>query len=476
MATTFDDLIMSIEVELEQVQKNRERAVARVKGLLARASQEGRANLTEDEDADVVSAFATKDRCDRDIIAIENRLKHARAGKADEERVSTDLASRAGVPSTADAQLPAYDRVARVASEPRTYTRESAGRTGGGFIRDVVRSFLFRDVAAEGRISRHMNEERVENGKYLERAVGTGAFAGLVVPAYLTALYAPAVAARRPFADAMTNIPLPATGMTVNISRITTPSAAALQTENVLVQTTDMDDTLLTENVQTAAGRQVISRQAIERGTGIEDVVMNDLQRRLATNLDSTIINQAVTGLAALATVVAYTDTSPTQVEAYPKIVAGMAGSEAALLGQATPDLVVMHSRRWHWFNAAMTSTWPLFAQPGIPTQAAGVNFAERYGSGFRGVLPNGAAAIVDNNVPTNIGAGTNEDEIYVVPSEESYLWEDPDAPQFIRAEQSNASTLGVELVLYTYFAYTMRRYANSHQKVQGTGLIPPTF
>ena len=42
-----------------------------------------------------------------------------------------------------------------------------------------------------------------------KRAAGTGAFAGLTVPQYLTEMYAPAVAARRPFADVMTKLPLP---------------------------------------------------------------------------------------------------------------------------------------------------------------------------------------------------------------------------------------------------------------------------
>ena len=85
-------------------------------------------------------------------------------------------------------------------------------------------------------------------------------------------------------------------------------------------------------------------------------------------------------------------------------------------------------------------------------------------------------AVVVDNNLPVNLGAGTNEDSIVVVPSEESFLWEDPNAPQFIRAEQPSAANLGVLLVLYGYFAYSLRRYANSHQEITGTGLVTPTF
>jgi hypothetical protein len=156
-----------------------------------------------------------------------------------------------------------------------------------------------------------MAEERVERGRVawqLERAAGTGAFAGLTVPQYLTDLYAPAAAAMRPFADACNKHVLPSAGMTVNLSRITTATSAALQaSENTAVSETNIDDTLLTINVQTNAGQQTLSRQALERGTGVEAVVLDDLYRRYHTNLDSTLLNQASTGLAASSTLIPYT-------------------------------------------------------------------------------------------------------------------------------------------------------------------------
>jgi hypothetical protein len=475
MAKTFDELILSAEIARDQEVKRRDKALAEVKYVHEKAQREGRTRLSEDEEASVKAAMETHTRAEADLSGAESNLTQLRAAKDREDANDQALAARSADPKT-EATKPAYDRVARVGSEERTYHKGNS-HGGGGFIRDVVAQHLYRDLEAEQRLMRHMQEERVERGQYLERAAGTGAFAGLTVPQYLTEMYAPAVAARRPFADVCTKLPLPSQGMTVNISRITTATSVALQSsENSAVSETNADDTLLTENVQTAAGQQTLSRQAIDRGTGIEDVVMMDLQRRYATTLDSTLINQATTGLLAVATDVAYTDASPTGAELYPKILAAASGSEAALLGQADPDVVVMHSRRWYWLSSQMTSTWPLIANQGIPTQAGGVNYGERYGSGFRGLLPNGMAVVVDNNMPVNLGAGTNEDSVVVVPSEESFLWEDPNAPQFIRAEQPAAGSLGVLLVLYGYFAYTLRRYANSHQEVTGTGLITPTF
>lgn len=472
---TLDDLIMSIEIEREQAVKRRERAAAAAKMILERSVQEGRANLTAEEDADIKAESEKRDRANEDIKGIDAKLVRAKEAR-DAER-AIEAAQKERKETDAQPTRRAYDHAARVGREERTYTPDNCKR-GGAFIRDVTRQFLYNDLQAAERLSRHMQEERVERGAYLEqRAVGTGAFAGLVVPQYLTELYAPATAALRPFADICNQHDLPPNGMTVNISRITTATGVALQaSENTAVQETNADDTLLTENVQTAAGQQTISRQAIDRGTGIEDIVMDDLFRRYATTLDATLITQASTGLSAVAESTAYTDLDPTATELYPKILGAASQAEAALLGQAHPDVAVMHSRRWYWLNAQLTSQWPLLSQQGIPDRSGGVNYAERYGAGFRGLLPNGLAVVVDNNIATNHGAGTDEDEIYVVSSQECHLWEDPAAPVFIRAEQAAAANLGVLLVLYGYFAYSFRRYTNGQQKVSGTGLVAPTF
>ena len=64
---------------------------------------------------------------------------------------------------------------------------------------------------------------------------------------------------------------------------------------------------------------------------------MMDLQRRYATTLDSTIVNQATTGLLAVATDVAYTDATPTGPELYLKILGAAAGSEATPAGPGQP-------------------------------------------------------------------------------------------------------------------------------------------
>lgn len=466
-----DELINSIEVELEQTIKARDKSVAEVKYILEAARKEGRGALTQEEEGRVQALFETRDRLKGEVKGIESKLEAARRARAEELETEKYAEQRQkGV-----ASAPSYDRVARVGSEERTYSKEK-DRKGSMFLRDVARQYFYRDLEAEHRLSRHMQEEKVERGQYLERAVGTSAFVGLTVPQYLTDLYAPAVAANRPFADICVGHDLPESGMTVNISRITTASSVAGQSsQNSAVSETNMADTLLTLNVQTAAGQQTLSRQAIDRGTGIEEVTVSDLFKRYATNLDSTLINQATTGLSASAGTAA-TVTTQSLTGVYPQILAAAAASEAALLAQATPNYVVMHSRRWYWLSNLMTNTWPAIHQPSLSSYNIGDNTATSYSRGVRGVLPNGMVAVVDNNITTAAGTGTNQDEMFVVASDECHLWEDADAPVFIRAEQPAAASLGVLLVLYGYFAYTFGRYPNGQQKLAGAGLVTPTF
>jgi hypothetical protein len=471
----IDDLIAAIEVEREAAEKRRKKCSAEIELILAKAQQDGRANTTVEEDERIAELFAARDQAKSDFEGIGKKLENANNIKAEEmERAEKQRDIKA-----TETRKPSYDQVARIGQEERTY-RPDTDRHGKGFLMDVSRQFLFQDVEAAHRLSRHMQEERVERAEYLgsqSRAVGTGAWSGLTVPQYLTDMYAPATAGLRPFADVCNRHELPADGMSVNISRVTTSSSAALQAaENNAVSETNMDDTLLTINVQTAAGQQTISRQAIDRGTGIEDVTMQDLFNRVATILDSTLINQATNGLTNVAQSFSYTDASPTGPELYPKILGAASGVEAALLAMGRPSHAIMHSRRWYWLSSQMSATWPMVNWTNLPVQAGGTaNAGSSYNSGVRGVLPSGLEVVTDNNIATNLGGGT-EDEIYVVPQSECHLWEDPAAPLFIRAEQPAAASLGVLLVAYSYFAYTFARYTNGTSKIAGTGLIAPTF
>ncbi|MEU9643603.1 hypothetical protein [Streptomyces sp. NPDC048188] len=458
---TLAELIAQARTALDTAIANRQREQD---ALMALRSDE---NLTEEQ---VTAQVAQRDAADAEV----SRRQEALAGLEAEQAREEELAQLQARTAPAANRAPAYDRVHRVGAEERTY-RPDQDRRGAQFQQDVAAAFL-GDYEARDRLARHMAEERTERGDQL-RAVGTGAFAGLVVPQYLTDMYAPLARTNRPFADACRRHTLPRTGMTVEISRVTTGSSVDNQSaENAAVAEQDMDDTALSVPVRTAAGQQTASRQSIERGAGVEDVILDDLFRAYGSRLDTTMLNAATVGLSNVATAVAYTDATPTTAELYPKVIEGLAGVEGALLDQASGDnLAVMHSRRWYWMQNAMGTSYPLITQPGVVAQTLGANYAEAYGRGVRGILPNGTPVIVDNNIAVNLGAGTNEDEIFLVDRQECHLWEDPDAPMYIRAEQPKAANLGVLLVVYGYYAFTFQRQPHA-RKIAGTGLITPTF
>jgi HK97 family phage major capsid protein len=451
--------------DLADAYHHRDAARNRVAVILEAAQRSGRPALTRDEAIAVAAARADRHAAQADIDAADARSR---------ETVP------AGRPLPADRGR-AYDQVARIGAEPRQYS-EHTDPDGQGFIFDVCRNFLHADPEATERLGRHMTEERVERRDWYgrqTRAAGdanTGAFAGLTVPQYLTDLYAPQISALRPFADVCCrSTPLPPAGMALDISKITTGTSVALQANELdTASSTSIDDTLLTVPVQTAAGQQRVSRQAIDRATGAEAAITQDLMRKHAVAIDSTLITQASTGLTNVAQTITYTSASPTGVEAWPYIYQAASKLEAALVGVAFPSHVVMHSRRWNWWASQVASTWPIISSSSVPAQSQGFALTTEYGPQVRAVLASGLKVVVDNNVPTNLGVGSNQDEVYVVGSDESmYLAEDPNAPLLIRAEQPSAAQLGVLLVVYSYFAY-FSRYANPASKISGTGLVAP--
>src|SRR5262245_62076065 len=125
---------------------------ASIRALRDKYTRTGQTHLSADDDRQIESLLAEREQVE---VAIE----------------------RANNVNTAVPARPAYDRVARVGYEARTY-RPDEDPTGKQFLLDISRNFLFQDPASQERLQRHAQEERVERPGYQERAVGTGAYAG----------------------------------------------------------------------------------------------------------------------------------------------------------------------------------------------------------------------------------------------------------------------------------------------------------
>lgn len=433
-----------------QLIEKRDNLIAASEAIVADAQAQSR-DITSEEDAQV-AANLDQIRSLDEQIARYTELEERQA-KAAELRATNKL----------------EEAVTTVKSEPRTYSE----RSSNSFIRDAFAAQFQNDFSASERLARHMNEERVER-----RDVTSANFAGLVVPQFLTNLAAPFARAGRPFLDAARKHALPDSGLTISISKVTTGSATAVQTEGAAVQETNIDDTKLDVSVVTVAGQQNVSRQAIERGTNIDTLVMADLVSAYHTNLDSLFVTTSATSLTNVITqVVTYTDASPTVAELYPKIVDCVQRIQTNFF--AGPNFVLMHPRRLAFILAAVDGQNRPLAVPvpnfnGQPAFASG-NGAPVYGNSGYTIL--GLPIITDANVITTNGAGANEDVIIVGNTQEAHLWEQGSGePLFLRFEQPKAAELDVTMIVYGYSAFTANRYPNAFALVGGTGLVTPTF
>ena len=423
----------------EKLIEKRSALLAEAQELVSLAEAEGR-DLTAEED---------------DKIAVALRS----AGELDETiKTHQELEAR----SKEAAEVRKHTAVVEVKSEARTYEKHSPNN----FLADAFAAQFNGDFEARERLARHMNEERVER-----RDVTSANFAGLVVPQYLTDLAAPLARAGRPVADAARKHPLPASGLTISISKITTGTSTAAQTEGASVSETNMDDTKLDISIGTIAGQQTVSRQALERGTGVDMIVMNDLIASYHTTLDSAVVAEL---LSSAGQSVTYTDASPSVAELYPKLMDAIQKVQTTFF--AGPNAIIMHPRRLAFIMAALDTTNRPLVVPAPRNQngIASGNGAVQYGNSGYEIA--GLPVITDANVSVAQGAGTNEDTIFVGSLQELHLWEDAGAPMFLRFDQPKAAELDVLAVVYGYSAYTANRYPNAWAKIGGTGLVTPTF
>lgn len=424
--------------------EKRDKVLTRAEEITALAETEKR-DITADEDTEIKTSLDSLRDLDEQI---ERHLElEARSEKAAQVRKETGV-----------------NPVTAVVKEPRTY----APKAKTSFIRDAYNAQFNHDSAAQGRLDRHMAEERIER-----RDVTSAAFAGLMVPQFLTELATPFARAGRPFANVVRKLNLPDEGLTLSISRVTTGTATASQTEGAAVQETDIDDTKLDVSVITISGMQDVSRQAIERGTSVDELVMGDLVSAYHTNLDSLLVAQL---LSAAGQTVTYTDASPTVAEVYPKLLDATQKVQTTFF--AGPDVMLMHPRRLAWFLAAVDSTGRPLAVPTMngPNNAIGAGEGGvQYGNSRYSIA--GYPVITDANVSILEGAGVNEDTIFIGNSQTVLLWEQGDGePMMLRFEQTKAAELEITIVVYGYAAFTAGRQPNGFARIGGTGLITPTF
>jgi len=354
--------------------------------------------------------------------------------------------------------------------EPDMYTRGKPG-----FLQDLYRSQLKGDPGAAERIAKHQAYE-VE-----KRAIATGTLGGIIPPQYLVDLYAKAPRNGRIYADQQNrDDPLPDTGMSLIVPRLTQGTAAAVQaTENTALTTQDVVELDLTVPVRTIGGYIPVSRQTLERASYSEGILFEDLVARYYAALDVDCLNGSgasghMLGVLQTSGVVTSSTATATLTAIWPKIadVIQQINTNVGGLGYMA-DKIFMHPRRWGFFEAQLdTAGRPVFGINGMPNYAPNAD-GEAAGYGPVGRI-HGLPVYTDANIPTNFH--TDEDPIIVSATRIVHLWERSEDPVTLSFEQQAGTSLQVQLIAYGYAAFTAGRYPAASGYVYGAGLVAPTF
>lgn len=362
---------------------------------------------------------------------------------------------------------------ARVTRETNTYNPES--RTS--YFGDLFTSSFRGDHAARERLERHAQEMDVEM-RDLNRTDNTG---GYFVPPLWLQDYVELARAGRPTANLVTNLPLPPGTDSINIPKVSTGTATAIQAaDNSAVQETDLADTSVSAGVKTIAGQQDVAIQLLEQSPfSFDQVVFADLAADYATKVNVQVLSglnsgNEVKGIlnATGINTVGFTDTTPTVGEIYPKIADAIQKIHTTRFME--PTVIVMHPRRWAWFTSALDSSLRPLVVPAA--QGANNSFATFGDVGSQRVVGQiqGLPVVTDPSVPTTNGAGTNEDLLIIMRASDCVLYESSLRTRVL--PEVGSGTLTVRLQVHGYLAFSAERQPKGICTITGSGLTAPTW
>jgi HK97 family phage major capsid protein len=291
--------------------------------------------------------------------------------------------------------------------------------------------------------------------------------------------------AGRPFANLVNMQPLPPGTDSLNIPKITTGTATAIQTaDNAAVQETDIVDTFVTAPVKTIAGQQDIAIQLLDQSPiAFDQLIFRDLMADYATKLNVQVLSgsnasgqvQGTLGTTGI-NAVTYTDATPTVAELYAKLADAVQQIHTGRF--LPPTVIVMHPRRWGWFLAALDANQRPLVVPNAsnPFNAMGVQEGVVSQQVVGTIM--GLPVVTDPSIPITYasgvpGAGT-EDVIVVMRADDLVLYESPIKTRVL--PDVGSGTLTVRLQVFGYVAFTAARLPKAISLIAGTGLLAPVF
>ncbi len=318
------------------------------------------------------------------------------------------------------------------------------------------------------------------------RALSTASTAGgeFVPPMFLTEQWIEFLRAARVFANTQHHEDLPDGTMSLNIPKVVTGTTVNVQgTQNTNISDTDITTQFVTVPVVTFAGQQVVSLQLLERSPiQFDEVIMKDLAKAHAQRVDIQCLN----GLGGTGEVTGVLNTSGivtvTWTQASPKIKGlygqlGLAKVDIYEGTATTPGLFLpathchMSGNCWEWIGQSFdTQERPLVVpEYNGPFNAVQVAPDEMTAEEAVGRNLSGLRTFEDANIPSELGAGKNQDVAIVSRADENYLYESPIVTRAL--PQTYGAQLSVLLQLYNYGAYTASRYPNANAVLTGTGM-----
>lgn len=452
-------------------QKTYDEARSKLDEVTRTAKDRGDGVLNEDETKTLKDADAKADKARKAMVDLDEARSQM------EQRVE-DITAAEEARKAAEKSAEKYGGTdplpIRGGKEEQVYRKDSQH----SFFADLYAYRYNADPLAADRIVRHARQNELE-----ARDAASTAFAGLVIPQFLVDDFAPVARAGRPLANFIGGRDLPPDGMTFNVPVGNTGTVVVSQTsENSAVAEQDIDNSDVAVAVRTIAGQQDVSRQALDRGRNIDEMVMMDLAAAYAAELDRQVINGTGAngqhlGILSTTDVATVTVTATDGVTQMRQIHDAVQQIHSNRFMPAS--VIVIHPRRWnYWLQSTDSNGRPLLVPESTgPQNAFGVGDLTT----AQGVVPTafgGLPVLLDPNIPTTLSNDSQgaEDAVIVTRSSDLILWEDDPLPRRVRFEETLAGQLTVKIVAWDYSAFTAARYPSASVVLSGSGLTTPVF
>jgi len=459
------DVLETLRSTLRERLAERDAFVAEMETITAAAEAEQRSELSADETLRFTELREAIQTQNAEIEEIEARINEGSS--------IMDAATEAREAAIPSEETDATEARVSVKSEAMTY------RQGGShsYFKDLALAQApgVWDGEARARLQRHADETAIELRTNMSRTDGQGG--EFVPPLWLLNQFISLARAGRVTADLASKFELPAGTDSINLPKISGGSTVTATTDNSAASNTDMTTATVTAPVNTYAGQQVFALSLLEQSpVNFDQVVFADLIASHAAAIGSAVIagggtSGAHEGILTNTAVnsVTYTATTPTGTGVYTAI--AQAVSQVAKTRFLPAQAIVMNPQRWYWLSSQVDGNGRPLVVPnaGGPFNAVGV-MTDAQAQGSVGAML-GLPVYLDPNIGSTYS--TNQDRVIVARFSDLALFEG--APRTRVLFETDANTLQVRLQVYSYSAFTSRRYSGAISVCSGTGFAAPS-